>query len=131
MDKFGFIRENRLANIYIVRETKEIREPATEISINNDEWKVISNADTENETRVALASYTRRSEMINEIVLDVMGQDLRGVVIDFTGVNTRNLERFLIELTPRLREIGLSTGILSSSDANNEEMRNIIDYIAR
>jgi len=51
-------------------------------------------------------------------------------VVDFSGINNNhNFERFLIELAPRLREIGMTTGVYIRHDADEENIREIVDYI--
>ena len=68
--------------------------------------------------------------MIDGVVKQAMKDNLNGVYVNFDGIdNEQNFERFLIELAPRLREIGQSTCVKMSSGMNEDNIKNIVDYI--
>ena len=123
-DKLGFIRENRLANMHVVRQTTLPRGAAQKIHINGElEWEIVS-------LDVVLSDYITRTDKIDTIVNSAISNRVYGVIIDFREINNEHyFERFLIELTPRLREIGVKAGVRSAPIINNETIRNIVDYI--
>ena len=95
-----------------------------------DAWATISNTGTINQTNLTLSGYQTRTNMINSILSASIENGLNGVVVDFRGINNNhNFERFLIELAPRLREIGMTTGVYIRHDADEENIREIVDYI--
>ena len=59
-------------------------------------------------------SYTKRQELIEDIISLCVKYDLDGVNIDFENMKQEDKDmysRFIIELTPRLKEIGLVTSV--------------------
>ena len=93
---------------------------------NYESWTTISNAGAE------LSNYTDRTGIIDEIVSRAIESRINGVIIDFNNIeNNEGVERFLIELTPRLREIGILTGVHVRSGMNEQKIRYIVDVLAR
>ena len=134
MDKCGFVRENRLANVQSVRQDMNIREEMQDINI-HDYWGTLFDLELDRQINTELLDYETRANMINEISRLLRGNNLRGIIIDFAEINDEhNFERFIIELTPRLREIGISTGVhfngVSKKDPLNTRIKEIVDYIA-
>ncbi len=98
-------------------------------------WPIISN----NKTSISdiLNSYEKRQKLIEQIVTSCVKYRFDGVSINFesmTQENKENFSRFLIELSPRLKEIGLVICV----KFNNQEsegfdmsvLENVADYIA-
>ena len=137
MDRYGFVRENRLANKQVIRQDREQREEARKITmleIYSDEmWKTFYNTGVELQTNIVLSNYQTRADLINTIVSDSMENRLNGIVIDFREINNaQNFERFIIELTPRLREIGIAVGVYFEEEAANMELiRQVVDFIVK
>ena len=72
-------------------------------------WASLSNSSMIDTTSEILNDYKLRQELINKIVSLVVNYELDGINIDFENMYVEDKElfsRFIIELTPRLREIG-------------------------
>lgn len=72
-------------------------------------WPTLSNESMADTTKEILRDYKNREKMINKIVEYIITYDLDGINIDFENMyeNDKNyFSRFLIELEPRLNEIG-------------------------
>ena len=83
-------------------------------------WASVSNRGYKNTTTDALKDYQNRQYMIEQIVDYIITYKLDGINISFTSMQEENLNdfsRFLIELEPRLNEIGavLSVDTLESN----------------
>lgn len=81
-------------------------------------WPMVSNAVAANEsldiTSKIMNSYTSRKELIDDIVNACVKYDLDGINIDFENMKSEDKDmysRFIIELTPRLKEIGMITSV--------------------
>ena len=99
--------------------------------LNNGEkiWVSIPNSLLLNQTNNALKDYKIRTNLIDLIVNKSIESEINGVVIDFKDIQTEVMQRFVIELTPKLREIGLSTCIVSNNSIKKDDYINIVDYI--
>ena len=79
-------------------------------------WPMVSNAGNGmiNVTSEIMNSYEERKKLIEEIVSVVIKYDLDGINIDFENMKQEDKDlysRFIIELTPRLKEIGKVTSV--------------------
>ncbi len=81
-------------------------------------WPMVSNAVAANEsldiTSNIMNSYENRKELIEDIVEKCVEYDLDGINIDFENMYAEDKDmysRFIIELTPRLKEIGMVTSV--------------------
>lgn len=92
-----------------------------------DENSIIiwSNLEIEN---ADISNYDNRTKLIKNIVSMVMKNNIKGINISVTS-DDKNLERFIIELAPRLKEIGVSTNIVVQNSINEEPYTNIVNYI--
>lgn len=99
--------------------------------LNNGEkiWVSIPNSLLLNQTNNALKDYKIRTNLIDLIVNKSIESEINGVVIDFKDIQTEIMQRFVIELTPKLREIGISTCIVSNNNIKKDDYINIVDYI--
>ena len=97
-------------------------------------WPILSNI---GEFSNSLNSYEKRQELIEKIVTACVKDGVNGININFENVNQENKEiyyRFIIELTPRLKEIGLVTSINISTMQIEDEtlleiLNEIVDYV--
>lgn len=100
---------------------------------NNDniqKWTTISNSGLESVTNLTLSDYKTRTSLINAITKQLIDEKLNGVIVDLNGITEQeNFIRFLIELTPRLREVGISTGVHVNDWMEKESIKKIVDYI--
>ena len=78
-------------------------------------WPMIQNADAGIKvTSTILNSYKKRQELIDSIVEKCVEYGLDGVNIDFENIYEKDkdkLSRFIIELTPRMLELGSVTSV--------------------
>ena len=81
-------------------------------------WPMVSNAVAANEsldiTSNIMNSYENRKKLIEAIVEKCVEYDLDGINIDFENMYAKDKDmysRFIIELTPRLKEIGMVTSV--------------------
>ena len=93
-------------------------------------WATISNKGLEKQTNKMISSYKSRTELIDTIVSFVSKYRVRGINIDFKNVEDQNsFERFVIELTPRLREMGITTNVVINRSFNETNFVGIVDYL--
>lgn len=78
-------------------------------------WPMVSNAEAGlTVTSKIMNSYEKRQELIESIVNNCVKYNLDGVNIDFENMKQEDKDlysRFIIELTPRLKEVGLVTSV--------------------
>lgn len=106
---------------------------STEESSNNKDYKIwatISNKGLEKQTNELIIDYQKRTEIINTIVNYAVKYRVAGINIDFKSVNNNEaFNRFIIELTPRLRELGITTNVILNDSFNEGELVGIVDYL--
>lgn len=103
-----------------------------EVASNNDYkiWATVSNKGLEKQTGTLISDYVKRTELINTIVNFISKYKVAGINIDFNKVeNNEDFNRFIIELTPRLREIGITTNIILNDSFNESGIVGIVDYL--
>ena len=97
-------------------------------------WAPISNDSITNEGNELLESilkdYKARTTFIDLLVKRCIDNDINGVSIDITGTNNQELiKRFVIECTPKMREIGITTCVVLNENIEKQDYINIVDYI--
>lgn len=158
----GYVKANVLTNEYILRQdmpqkpktgriSAEIKDGTilkieqNKITIKDllrltDEEITIKNTDTikQNEKIWAnlridnanLESYETRTKIIKNIVSIAMRNDISG--INIIGIEKTDLNRFIIELAPHLREVGIKINIVTNdrhSEQYEKDYTEIVDYI--
>lgn len=158
----GYVKANVLTNEYILRQdmpqkpktgriSAEIKDGTilkieqNKIVIKDllrlaDEEITIKNTDTikQNEKIWAnlridnanLESYETRTKIIKNIVSIAMRNDISG--INIIGIEKTDLNRFIIELAPHLREVGIKINIVTNdrhSEQYEKDYTEIVDYI--
>ena len=105
-------------------------------------WPMVSNAPAANEsleiTSEIMNSYENRKELIEQIVDACVAYDLDGINIDFENMKQEDIDlysRFIIELTPRLNEIGMVVSVDVTAPDGGETWsmcfdRNVIGDVA-
>ncbi len=133
--KFDITKENQTEKINI-EAVYSITESNIEISEEFEKqedyktWVSISNKSLEKQTNTILEDYKTRTNLINNIVDNAIENNINGVVIDFNGIeNKDSMLRFVIELAPKLREIGITASIVLNENIEKDDYINIIDYI--
>ena len=95
----------------------------------NKIWGSISNRFFESQINESIKDCKTRTNLIDEIVNNVVQNNINGVIVDFNKIEEKDLQRFLIELTPRLREIGVKTTVVINDNMKKDDYKNIVDYI--
>lgn len=105
-------------------------------------WPMLSNAEAAQEsldiTSNIMNSYEQRQNLINAIVEKCVKYDLDGINLDFENMKQEDKDmysRFIIELTPRMKEIGLVTSVDVTAPDGGETWsmcfnRNVIGDVA-
>ena len=103
-------------------------------------WPMVQNAGNGmiNVTSDIMNDYNKRQELINEIVVACVRYKLDGINIDFENMKQEDKEmysRFIIELTPRLKDMGLVVSVDVTAPDGSETWsmcfdRNVIGDVA-
>jgi hypothetical protein len=124
-----------IRNIFTIKENDiEILE---KLDIDRENYKIWTSITNENLNskendilKEILANCKTRTVFINLIVKKVIENDINGIIIKFNELEDKEiLERFVIECTPKLREIGITTGIVLNENMQKENYIDIVDYI--
>lgn len=141
----GYIKANKLDNEYIVRQDMESKQMAKIIKIDltqsqfnyTDEnretklWQTIDLKSMSEDINDILSDYKTRTQLIDVIMNLFKGNEVKGININFDGIDNNEMcKRFAIELSPKLREIGITTCVTLTKDMNTKDYKNIVDYIA-
>ncbi len=115
-DGFKLMNDNQIYSQFLLNTSSE----------NIENWANISNEVFER----FISNYKTRTEAINKIVELIIENKLSGVNIDFKDIKDYDeFKRFVIELTPRLREMGVSTSLKLNDKVKKDDFKNIVDYI--
>jgi hypothetical protein len=154
----GYIKANKVTNEYILRQDMEAKKDAQKISIkpnengeiyvnnekinliglyktidtseNNKVWANVSNENLQGAINTLLEDYKTRTIFIDEIVKQATQNKVSNVNIDFSGIeNEETLQRLIIELTPKLREVGITTSIVLNDNVTEKNYTKLVEYI--
>lgn len=93
-------------------------------------WEQVINKFFENQIYESMKDYKARTGLIDEIVSNAIKNNINGLVIDFGKIQEKEvLQRFLIEITPKLREMGITTCVVLNDNMEKNDYKNIVDYI--
>ena len=102
-------------------------------NINEDKftvWATISNEGLEKYTNEQINNYESREQLINSIIEYAVKYRLKGININFNSItNSSDFCRFIIELTPRLRDLGLTTNVVLNNSFKEEKIIGVVDYL--
>lgn len=120
-----------LKNVFnISKDNIEVSEKETNNQSNSKNWAVITNEALGKETNEVLKDYKMRTNLIELIAKKVIENNINGISIDFTGIEDKeSIKQFIIECTPKLREIGISTCVVLNENIEEQDYINIVDYI--
>ncbi len=103
-------------------------------------WPMVANAGTDmtKVTSEIMNDYNKRTELIEKIVNVCVKYKLDGINIDFENMKKEDAQmfsRFIIELTPRIKEMGMVTSVdvTAPDGADNWSLcfdRNVIGHVA-
>ena len=159
--ELGYIKANKLANEYVLRQDMELKQDTEYLSIsltdgniinvNNqniiirdipnltstslenseyDIWLNVKNDLSEEEMNKLFESYAERTKLINNIVTYVAKAGVKAVNIDMSAIKTNEyFTRFIIELAPRLKDIGILTNVVKTDNLQIELINKSVDYI--
>ena len=141
----GYVKANKLDDEYTIRQDMEQKQKAKKIKIDlsqnqfnyTDEngevklWQTINLKSMSNDIEEMLKDYKTRTQTIDVVMNLLGGNDIKGININFDGIEDKEVcKRFAIELSPKLREIGITTCVTLTKDMKTKEYENIVDYIA-
>ena len=141
----GYVKANKLDDEYIIRQDMEQKQKAKKIKIDLSEnqfnytdengevklWQTINLKSMSNDIEEMLKDYKTRTQTIDVVMNLLGGNDIKGININFDGIEDKEVcKRFAIELSPKLREIGITTCVALTKDMKTKEYENIVDYIA-
>ena len=103
-------------------------------------WPVLSNSmlnDLDSMSNI-LSSFENRSNLIDNIINELVKIDVDGLYVDFEDMykdDKDNFSRFIIEIAPRLREIGMTLSVLLTAPDGSDTWslcydRNLIGKVA-
>lgn len=93
--------------------------------INDEEMDIWANLSIEN---ADLSNFEDRIKMIKNTVSIAMKNNIKGINIIVTNTD-KNLERFIIELAPILKEVGIVINIVDEGNIDEETYTDIVNYI--
>ena len=93
--------------------------------INDEEMDIWANLSIEN---ADLSNFEDRIKMIKNTVSIAMKNNIKGINIIVTNTD-KNLERFIIELAPILKEVGIVINIVDEGNIDEEIYTDIVNYI--
>lgn len=100
-----------------------LKEALPTIRTNNERiWTTISNNGAD------FTDYTNRDKIINNIINLANTAKINGIIINMDG-NTPGLNRLIIELTPRLRAIGVYVSVVQNEGIDENTYKTIVDYM--
>ena len=141
----GYVKANKLDDEYIIRQDMEQKQKAKKIKKDlsqkqfnyTDEngevklWQTINLKSMSNDIEEMLKDYKTRTQTIDVVMNLLGGNDIKGININFDGIEDKEVcKRFAIELSPKLKEIGITTCVTLTKDMKTKEYENIVDYIA-
>lgn len=100
----GYVKNKDITD----KEIKRVNMQRMEFSSNEPDFDNAITLDNKTITREAIDNFSKRKEIIEKIINEAITKEKYTVVIDLENadVEEKKLERFNIELMPRLREIG-------------------------
>lgn len=96
-------------------------------------WATFSNKGIEKYSNEMIKDYSKRTDLINTILSLASKNKIKGINIDFNNISDQEAFcRFIIELTPRLRELGVTTNIILNNSINFEDkLVGIVDFFIK
>ena len=120
--KIGYVKEKNLKNEYNVRQSME----KETVSATNYKWKEIRVNELDN-----LENIESRKEQIEKIVEDIMLGEEDGICLDFDSITEYQDKyfRFIVELAPRIREVGKKTMVKNNQIMNEQTILKIVEAV--
>lgn len=121
-----------IKNVFDIKENNIEINDDLKSTDNNKMWASISSKILDKQINIILKDYKTRTKLIDTIISKSIENNIKGVIIDFEKIQIEEKEiakRFIIELTPKLREIGIDTCIVLSSNVEKNDYIDLVDYI--
>ena len=68
--------------------------------------------------------------MIDTIVNLAVKYNIKGINVNFSNIeDVQSFNRFIIELAPKLREIGITANVILTENLNETDYAGIVDYV--
>lgn len=117
-----------LKNVFSINKSDDkILDVTKSDSSKNKVWATITNDSIDSKI---LQDYKSRTDLIDLIVNRAIKSGVNGVSIEFTGIeDNESMIRFVIEMSPKLREVGISTCIVLNENIEEQDYINVVDYI--
>ena len=98
-------------------------------SNNIDIWVTFSN---NVEVSNSLRSYESRNSIINSLYYNIINHQCSGINVNFEKIDDINsFNRFIIELTPRFKELGIKVAVTYNKNIDEKKLENIVDFIIK
>ena len=77
-----------------------------------------------------LLSYSQRSVVINSLRKYLVQYNYMGINIEFDTIDDVNsFYRFVLELVPRFKEVGLKVAVTLNNNLDKSRLENVVDYV--
>lgn len=142
----AYIKANMLENERIIRQDTNFNLEAQKIKLDlaqenivykdeqpgvNKNWKNLGSEQINESIINLLGDYKTRTKTINFIIDSLKASNINGINLDLSHIqNTELALRFIIELTPKLRNNGITVCIIPNDNIKEEQYNKIVDYIA-
>ena len=95
-------------------------------------WAVLSNNNIEEYLESVIKDYEQIQELITSIVRKLNKNNISGLILNLQNINDYDsTQKFIQELTPRLREIGICVGVKINDEIKEKDFINIVDYLVK
>ncbi len=124
------ISENKEVRLKVTPSSEKYKKYITWLEENNiNLWATITN---DIEVSEMMLTYDERKQVINNIYTKLIENNYKVLNINFEKINDINsFYRFLIELTPLLKEAGIKTVVTYNEVMNEEKILKIVDYLVK
>lgn len=131
---FTFYNKDVKTNV-VLKNMLEIEEYVPTINEENQKeemWAVLSNNNIEEYLESVIKDYEQRQELITSIVRKLNKNNISGLILNLQNINDYDsTQKFIQELTPRLREIGICVGVKINDEIKEKDFINIVDYLVK
>lgn len=125
---FFYVEKNREILDKTGSSTEEFKNYINWAKDNNVEvWSTLEN---NTEVSNSLLTYTDRNKVINELYKKLVEYQFTGVNINFKKIDDVNsFNRFIIEMTPRLKELGIKVAVTNNETIDKDKLSKVVDII--
>ena len=125
---FTFYNKDVKTNV-VLKNMLEIEEYVPTINEENQKeemWAVLSNNNIEEYLESVIKDYEQRQELITSIVRKLNKNNISGLILNLQNINDYDsTQKFIQELTPRLREIGICVGVKINDEIKEKDFTKV------